>query len=258
MRNPNSSDPTRRRFVAGLLGALALSGAETALAKQKRSEPARLSARPGAPTLEPHRGCRALGLGKRRDGFLCAPASYDPARPAPLLVMLHGANGNARRAWKAYEEMVDARGLVLLAIDSRGRTWDAIARGWGSDVSFLDEALAHVFERFTIDPARLALGGFSDGASYALALGIANGDLFSHLVAFAPGHLKRIRIAGAPRIFVSHGRRDKILPASLSRARVVPSLLAAGFDVTYLETELNHTVDWDITNAAMDWFLEAR
>jgi predicted esterase len=36
-----------------------------------------------------------------------------------------------------------------------------------------------------IDPARVAIGGFSDGATYALSLGLINGDLFKRV---APSH----------------------------------------------------------------------
>jgi predicted esterase len=55
---------------------------------------------------------------------------------------------------------------------------------------YLDQALQHVFETYSIDPGRVGLGGFSDGASYALSLGVANGDLFSHIIAFSPGFMR--------------------------------------------------------------------
>ena len=68
--------------------------------------------------------------------------------------------------------------MSVLAPDSRGTTWDAIREGFGDDVTFIDRALEHVFARVSIDPARVTVGGFSDGASYALSLGLANGDVF--------------------------------------------------------------------------------
>jgi phospholipase/carboxylesterase len=36
----------------------------------------------------------------------------------------------------------------------------------------------------------VALGGFSDGASYALSLDLTNGDLFASLIAFSPGFIQ--------------------------------------------------------------------
>ena len=38
-----------------------------------------------------------------------------------------------------------------------------------------------------IDPSRIAMAGFSDGASYSLSVGLANGDLFSAVFGFSPG-----------------------------------------------------------------------
>ena len=73
--------------------------------------------------------------------------------------------------------------------DSRGPPWDVLEGGYGPDVAFLDRALELTFSRCAIDPARIAAEGFSDGASYALSIGITNGDLFSHVIAFSPGFM---------------------------------------------------------------------
>lgn len=54
----------------------------------------------------------------------------------------------------------------------------------------MDKALQSVFERYTINPQQCSIGGFSDGASYALSIGTTNGELFSHIVAFSPGFMR--------------------------------------------------------------------
>jgi predicted esterase len=61
---------------------------------------------------------------------------------------------------------------------------------YGPDVDFINRSLQYVFDRYTVDPARLGIAGFSDGASYALSLGLPNGDLFSHIIAFSPGFMR--------------------------------------------------------------------
>jgi predicted esterase len=86
---------------------------------------------------------------------------------------------------------------------------------------------------YAIDPARVAIGGFSDGASYALSLGLTNGDLFSHVLAFSPGFMAPAGQEGSPRIFVSHGTRDAVLPIDRCSRRIVPTLRRAGYDVAY-------------------------
>jgi phospholipase/carboxylesterase len=200
-------------------------------------------------------GLSELGLGGGRDGVLYVPESYSPDTPAPLFVGLHGAGGSGTD-WASYYARAEAHALIFLAPDSRASTWDLIRGGFGPDVEFLDRALRYTFNRCRIDPARLALGGFSDGASYALSLGVSNGDLFSHLVAFSPGfYAPSEPIVGSPSVYVSHGTHDGILPVGASRDVIVPTLRDAGYDVTFEEFDGGHEVPGAITESALDWFL---
>jgi phospholipase/carboxylesterase len=196
-----------------------------------------------------------LGLASPRDGLLYVPERYSPETPMPLFIGLHGAGGSADN-WESYPARAEARGMVFLAPDSRGSTWDLVSNRFGPDVEFIDRALRHTFERCRIDPERIALGGFSDGASYALSLGVSNGDLFTHLVAYSPGFLRAADpIVGKPRVYVSHGRQDNVLPVTISRDAIVPTLRNAGHDVTYLEFDGAHEVPAAISESALDWFL---
>jgi phospholipase/carboxylesterase len=107
----------------------------------------RLAARPQRPAREGDaaRGLSPLGLGEGRDGLIDAPATHRPDRPAPLLVMLHGAGADARQVLAMAVPAADEFGVLLVAPDSRGRTWDVILGGYGPDVRFLDRALARIF-----------------------------------------------------------------------------------------------------------------
>lgn len=247
---------TRRGFLkrgAALLLAPAVAGCGESTAEPE-PHGVRLTARPGIPTTTPTPGLTELGLGGSRDGLLYVPESYSPDSPAPLFVGLHGAGGRAQN-WGGYYERAESRGFILLAPDSRSTTWDLIGAGFGPDVAFLDRALAHTFERCRIDPTRIALGGFSDGATYALSLGRSNGDLFTHLVAYSPGGVSTADPAvGTPKIFVSHGRVDSVIPVTVSRDQIVPFLRDAGYDVTYQEFGGGHEVPAAISEAALDWF----
>lgn len=214
-----------------------------------------LTARPGTPTSVPAPGLSYLGLGSGdRDGVLYVPASYNPAIAAPLLVALHGAGGSGL-SWASYPGRAEARGFILLAPDSRGPTWDVIRGRVGPDVTFLDRALAHTFARCRINSARICLGGFSDGATTALALGLANGNLFTHLAIFSPGFFAQVGPpVGKPKVFVSHGTGDPILQVTASRDVIVPRLVRSSYDVTYREFDGGHEVPSAISDAALDWF----
>jgi predicted esterase len=215
---------------------------------------ARLLARPGHPEEAAQPGLHELGLGGARDGYLYVPKGYRPDRPAPLAVMLHGAGGSARSALGSFRELADDAGLILLAADSRGRTWDVLEGGYGPDIAFLDRALELTFARCAIDPQRIAAEGFSDGASYALSIGVTNGDLFSHVIAFSPGFVKPMEKDGSPEIYVSHGKSDQVLPIDACSRRIVPRLRSAGYEVLYREFDGPHTVPEDIAREALEWF----
>ncbi len=228
-------------------------GLNNALARQGR-----LDARPGLPKGQaPRRGTLPLELGGKRDGFIHVPESYRADQPAGLVVMLHGAGGNARHALGILQSIADAEGFILVAPDSRTATWDVIDGGYGPDVTFINQVLAWVFERYAVNPTRIAIGGFSDGASYALSLGIANGDLFTHVLAFSPGFAAPLEQHGAPRLYVSHGTKDQVLPINSCSRRLVPRLQNAGYDVYYHEFDGPHTVPAEIAREAVEWFKAA-
>ena len=226
-----------------------------------RDRPAegRLSARPRSPAQggAASPGLHSLGLARERDALLYIPNGYRADHPAPLAVMLHGAGGVAQHGMSLVQKLADAAELVVLAPPSREQTWDAIRGAFGPDVAFVDEALAAIFERCLIDPHRLAIGGFSDGASYALSLGLTNGDLFTHVIAFSPGFMAPGGQIGAPRFYVSHGTRDAVLPIDRCSRRLVPMLEHAGYDVLYHEFDGAHTIPPDIAREAVEWLIDS-
>ena len=198
-----------------------------------------------------------LPLGAAPQGLLYVPAGYRADQPAPLVVMLHGAGGDAQQSISILRKAADARGLLLVALKSRGPTWDLLLEDFGPDVAALDQALAWVFERYAVDPERVAIGGFSDGASYALSLGLTNGDLFKYVLAFSPGFAAPAARQGTPRLFVSHGKRDSVLNIDACSRRLVPRLQRAGYEVLYHEFDGPHTVPENITREAVEWFVPA-
>jgi poly(3-hydroxybutyrate) depolymerase len=73
-------------------------------------------------------------------------------------------------------------GIIVLAPDSCGTTWDRLqgANGvFGPDIAFIGAAMTETFALYNVDPARLAIQGFSDGATYALALGASSCQRFT-------------------------------------------------------------------------------
>ena len=201
---------------------------------------ARLTARPGprppgGPPFPP--GVTPLGVGPRA-AQLVVPTG--PTGPVPLLVFFHGAGGSAAGSLPAVLPLVELRGAAVLLPSSSASTWDLVTGRPGPDVQALDALLRQVEQRHPVD--RVALGGFSDGASYALSLGLANGDLVAQVLAFSPGFAAPPEQVGRPRIWVSHGTEDGVLPVDVCGRRVVRTLRTAGYDVDYHEFAGGHVV----------------
>jgi phospholipase/carboxylesterase len=220
-----------------------------------RTAPAveRLTARPlpSTTTIEP--GTYGLLLGVPKDALLTIPASA-PQTKVPLVVMLHGAGGT-QSALDTVVARAQQMGFAVLIPKSRGSTWDLAMGGFAEDPPLINKALEETFKKVNVDPARIAVAGFSDGASYAIALGTANGDFFTHIIAFSPGFLAAVTRHGKPPIFVAHGRDDGILPFESTSNNIVPFLKNLGYDVRFDAFSGGHRIDPTEATLAFQWFL---
>lgn len=213
-----------------------------------------LHARPREVTRPARPGLQPLGFGAQRDSYLYVPPSYSPAQPFPLVLLLHGAGGHAHDGLAILRHLADDAGLILAAPASIVYSWDVIVRRqYGPDIDVVDRTLERVFADYAVDRRRVAIGGFSDGASYALSLGLANGDLFTHVMAFSPGFIAPLRALGKPKVFISHGSADKILPIDACSRAIAARLRGAEYELEYHEFEGGHEISPEIAQKAVDW-----
>lgn len=202
-------------------------------------------------------GIQPLQLDQARDGFIYVPKGYHHDHPPALAVMLHGAGGVAEHGLHLLRQHADDKNIILLAPASRFQTWDIIVKdSFNADVIFIDQALSLVFEKYNINNYHIAIGGFSDGASYALCLGLSNGDLFTHIIAFSPGFYHTVENKGKPGIYVSHGVHDRVLPIAPCSRRIVPRLKRLGYDVLYEEFQGEDQIPASISTNAVNWFID--
>jgi predicted esterase len=198
------------------------------------------------------------------------PASA-PAHP-PLLVLLHGAGHRQTEMVEHFEAEADMRGLVLLAPDSAGETWDAVESAKeppsidsplanrlshrfvsSRDEKRVDAAIANLASIVPIDRARTVLAGFSDGATFALAMGLSASEHFAAVIAWSPGiAIRDVSPARGRRVFVSHGRQDPILKFDVTCGEIVPLLQSEGADVTFLPFDGGHDAPPPVKDAFLD------
>ena len=185
----------------------------------------------------------------------------------PVLVVFHGAGGRASDVLDSYRGDADSRGFVLVMPQAKGATWDMIENlqsrlgvemnvqpRYGRDLKALDLALADLFARVAVDPARVGIMGFSDGATYAISVGTANPQLFHIVIAYSPGPAFPTRFDATQRIFISHAEEDPILPYSTTRG-MVAKMRVKKMPIMFESFHGGHEVPKAIHAKAVDYFM---
>jgi poly(3-hydroxybutyrate) depolymerase len=190
----------------------------------------------GSPAWPP--GLHRCAVGGERPALLRVPTG----EPTGLAMLFHGAGGRPEGALELLADRAGAAGLLLLAPASTGRTWDLVGGPAGPDLQQCAALLAEVLSGWPVPYEDRLVAGFSDGASYALSLGLGNGDVFPFVAGFSPGFVTAPVRRGRPRVFVSHGTTDAVLPIEDCGRPVVRQLRDAGYDVTYDEFADGHLV----------------
>jgi predicted esterase len=147
--------------------------------------------------------------------------------------------------------------LILVAPDALYVSWDAVSGPFGADLDFAHVAMEAAFDHARVDADRIGIAGFSDGGTYAIALGRASGGLVSRVAAFSPGFLIEVDPKGRPDFFVSHGVDDEVLPIDYT-GRPVSTALDVDYEVQYVEFAGGHEVPNAIRDVAMPWLAAAR
>jgi phospholipase/carboxylesterase len=225
-----------RRLMIALLGAATISGSSQGIAAP--------SAGPPGP-----------GISRVAGGAILYAPSHVQAN-APLIVLLHGAGGNAREFLNRFKGDADRTGALLLSLQSTGRTWPQSRRAIGAENSKIDAAVMEVLARASVDRRRVIALGFSDGASYALTLALAKPDVFRGVVALSPGYaFAPPRVDSKQRIFITHGRRDTVLPFTNVRDQLVPALERVGYHPQVRWFNGGHVIDPDALQAGISYAL---
>lgn len=251
----------RRTFISSLTaGALAVAcGSERdpvspSLVLTDFNEPARLHLHPRAPTIVTTPGVSPIWYNTDWLTYLRVPPSYRPGHQMPLAIALHGGGGRGDFWMGSYGALTDAAGIVVIAPQSQALTWDAVQSGrFGADLTMINAVLDETFNRVDIDPSKIALIGFSDGASYALSLGLSNGDNIRHVVAHSPGSYIDVPRHGTPDFFMSHGTNDGVFFIEDTSEVIVPLIRGYGDSVNYVEFNGAHEIPPAIASQAVTW-----
>jgi polyhydroxybutyrate depolymerase len=115
------------------------------------------------------------------------PGSQPPGSPLPLVVVFHGAGGEARGAESStgLTAATNRYGFIAVYPNANGKYWNI--RGAGvtgeDDVDFVGALLDHLESNLCVDESRLYATGVSNGGGFAARVGCQMSDRFA---AFAP------------------------------------------------------------------------
>ena len=163
-----------------------------------------------------------------RSYILHVPSEVRPGKPLPVVVMLHGAGGDAERARLAsgFDDYADADGFIVVypngtqaAAVPGEYSWNAGAccgapqRTGIDDVAFISAVLDEVAAQHPVDASRVYLTGFSNGGMLTYRLSCELGERFAG-VAIVGGALN-LTVCDAPSpmsVLIVHGTADHTVP----------------------------------------------
>lgn len=187
--------------------------------------------------------------------------SRDASRRPPLIIILHGAGQSPDDMLDLVKNDPACADAVLLVPKSRGPTWDVVAMAQrqamegislssdvlkyssSKDADRVMSAIGSLETQVGTDPTRRVLVGFSDGATFALALGTGRDRPFTAVIALSPGlAVVPTRAARRRDVLVMHGRRDRSLSFDFTQGTIVPTLRSAGMNVRFVPFPGGHEV----------------
>lgn len=137
-------------------------------------------------------------IGGDRPVTVHVPAAYDPGKPAPLLILLHGYGGSGQEedAYLHLGAMAAQRGFLFA--DPDGTTDSTGSRFWSAtdaccdfdrtgvvDVSYLAGVITAIQGSLAVDPKRIDLVGHSNGGFMSYRMACVHADLIAAIVSLA-------------------------------------------------------------------------
>jgi polyhydroxybutyrate depolymerase len=175
--------------------------------------------------------------GRVRRYLVHVPRAVDAQTPRPLVLVLHGAAGDAveNRSWLRLDDVADREGFIAVYPDGTGWFGDYMhmwnsgdccgTAQWDSvdDVGFLRAVLDDVEGRTPIDATRVYVSGFSNGAMMAYRLAAEASDRIAAFAAVAGASTGELGddVRTMPLMHV-HSLDDPVVPFAGGERNIIP------------------------------------
>ena len=166
--------------------------------------------------------------GQEREHILYVPKSYDAAKPAPLIISMHGAGlwPAAHMEMSQWNRTAEQHGLLVVYPSGfRGvgpRVW---RMGSQADVQYISDLIDALHASYNIDRTRIYADGLSNGGGMAFALSCTMSDRIAAVGLVASAQLLPWNWCTDQRpvpMIAFHGTEDDFTPYGGGRTIVIP------------------------------------
>jgi polyhydroxybutyrate depolymerase len=160
--------------------------------------------------------------GERRHYLLYVPVSYDPSKPTPLVISIHGYAGwpGNQRKVSGWDAFADRYGFIVVYPMGTGFPLHWRASGTAEsykDVDFINSLIDQLEADYDIDPQRIYANGHSNGGGMTFMLTCTLSDRIAAAGSVSGAYLYPWRQCQNQRpvpLIAFHGTADPIVPYS--------------------------------------------
>lgn len=192
--------------------------------------------------------------------------------PAPVVVMVHGKAGDESAMW-IFRPAIPADTAIVsprapLSWPDGGYIWfkspngtvQPTAEALQKALSQLDHFVDGLQYLYPINPGRLLLMGFSQGAAMCNAFALNYPDRILGVASLAGAMVQPFDLMPAPKlddlpVFIAHGVDDDTIPVSLAQ-KTRDHYTALGATVTYSEYRTGHKMSLQAIKELKRWVAE--
>lgn len=157
--------------------------------------------------------------GDLRNYWLVSPEGIDRAKPAPLLLVLHGSAGSGEDMMtvtrRGFERLADKETFIVVYPDALERRWNDQG-GTVDDVAFLLAIVDKLVADGLVDKTRVFVTGISNGGMMAQRLACEQAERIAGIATVAGGLSEPLQATCKPTrplpVLVIHGTEDPIVP----------------------------------------------
>lgn len=201
------------------------------------------------------------------------PSEADADNPVPVVVMLHGWGGDEGSMWVFRQATPPGVAIITprapLELENNGYAWFyrdnplhlTDPESLVAAIDKVEDFLIRLPQLYPVDPARLVLIGFSQGAAVSNSLVMARPELVAGVALLSgmgfqlPELIPQVMsLAGLP-VFIAHGTRDEIVPLSAAQ-QACETYKQLGADMTYGEYNAGHKMHVQAIRDLRGWIRE--